>query len=126
VPPRLKCTVVTDNVEDLRQFYTDVLQVEPSADDEGYVEWVTDGATLALFRHEQQDQLAPGSVNIAERGRIMLEFEVDDVDAEYARLSDFVKSFVKDLTTQTWGNRSFWFRDPDGNLINLFARAPGQ
>ncbi|WP_432395343.1 VOC family protein [Pseudarthrobacter sp. L19] len=25
-------------------------------------------------------------------------------------------------TTMRWGNRSTLFRDPDGNLINLFSR----
>jgi hypothetical protein len=27
-------------------------------------------------------------------------------------------------TTQPWGNRSMIFRDPAGNLINLFSRPP--
>jgi uncharacterized glyoxalase superfamily protein PhnB len=64
--------------------------------------------------------LAAGSVNLGEHGPIMLEFEVDNVDAEYERLSDLGTGVVKELTTQQWGNRSFWLRDPDGNLVNVF------
>jgi catechol 2,3-dioxygenase-like lactoylglutathione lyase family enzyme len=126
MPPRLKCTVVTENVEELRRFYTGVLQAEPSAEGEGYVEWSTEGAKLALFHHDQQDELASASVNMGERGRIMLDFEVDDVDAEYARFSGLGTNFVKELTTQPWGNRSFWLRDPDGNLINVFTHMPAR
>jgi uncharacterized glyoxalase superfamily protein PhnB len=120
MPPRLKCTVVTSNVEGMKKFYTAVLQARPLVEEEAYVEWRTQGAGLALFRHDMQDKLAAGSVNLGEHGPIMLEFEVDNVDAEYERLSDLGTGVVKELTTQQWGNRSFWLRDPDGNLVNVF------
>jgi hypothetical protein len=29
---------------------------------------------------------------------------------------------VLEPTTMPWGNRSALFRDPDGNLVNLFSR----
>jgi hypothetical protein len=29
---------------------------------------------------------------------------------------------VLEPTTMPWGNRSLLFRDPDGNLVNLFTR----
>ncbi|MDF2716435.1 MAG: glyoxalase, partial [Paenibacillus sp.] len=45
---------------------------------------------------------------------------VDDVEAEYARLKLFVDDWVKEPTTMPWGNRTALFRDPDGNLVNLF------
>jgi catechol 2,3-dioxygenase-like lactoylglutathione lyase family enzyme len=46
---------------------------------------------------------------------------VGDVDEEYARLHDLVKSWVKGPTTQPWGTRSLYFRDPDGNLVDFFV-----
>ena len=55
----------------------------------------------------------------------MLEFQVEDVDADYARLQQahhVVIEWVKPPTTQGWGNRSIYFRDPDGNLVNLYSR----
>jgi catechol 2,3-dioxygenase-like lactoylglutathione lyase family enzyme len=58
------------------------------------------------------------------QGSIMLEFRVDDVDAEYARLRSIQRpdlEFVMAPTTLPWGNRSIYFRDPDGNLINFFT-----
>jgi uncharacterized glyoxalase superfamily protein PhnB len=55
---------------------------------------------------------------------VILDFEVDDVDAERVRLAGIVVEWVLEPTTQPWGNRSTLFRDPDGNLVNLFARAP--
>jgi catechol 2,3-dioxygenase-like lactoylglutathione lyase family enzyme len=35
-----------------------------------------------------------------------------------------LRGVVEDVTepaTMPWGNRSFLFRDPDGNLVNLFT-----
>jgi catechol 2,3-dioxygenase-like lactoylglutathione lyase family enzyme len=29
--------------------------------------------------------------------------------------------WVKGPTTQPWGTRSIYFRDPDGNLVDFFA-----
>ena len=33
-----------------------------------------------------------------------------------------VKEWVKPPTTQPWESRSTDFRDPEGNLVNFFAR----
>lgn len=37
------------------------------------------------------------------------------------RLKTLVREWVLTPTTMPWGNRSMLFRDPDGNLVNLFA-----
>jgi len=51
----------------------------------------------------------------------IIEFEVDDVDVERARLDDQVPAWVQEPTDQPWGNRSMLLRDPDGNLINIYS-----
>ncbi|WP_396327833.1 VOC family protein [Jatrophihabitans lederbergiae] len=43
------------------------------------------------------------------------------VDREYERLTPLVDQWVQKPTTMPWGNRSIMFRDPDGNLVNLFT-----
>ena len=45
---------------------------------------------------------------------------------ERLRLKEIVKAWVLEPTDQPWGNRSMLFRDPDGNLINLYARIAGE
>jgi len=42
------------------------------------------------------------------------------VDAEFARLGSVINDLVQEPTTMPWGNRSLLFRDPDGNLVNVF------
>ena len=52
---------------------------------------------------------------------MIIEFRVDDVDKEYERLKPLISEWVLEPTTMPWGNRSMLFRDPDGNLVNLFT-----
>jgi len=82
----------------------------------------TQGAALSIFAEEGMEHMAPGSMQDSVCGRYTLEFEVEDVDREFERLKALDVIFVKPPTTQTWGRRSVWFRDLDGNIINFFAR----
>ncbi len=59
----------------------------------------------------------------ADRPSVIIEWQVDDVDVEFARLDEVVEDWVQTPTTMPWGNRSALLRDPDGNLVNLFAPA---
>jgi uncharacterized glyoxalase superfamily protein PhnB len=52
---------------------------------------------------------------------VIIEFEVSDVDRERVRMGGIVGTFVMEPTNQPWGNRSMLLRDPDGNLINIYA-----
>jgi predicted enzyme related to lactoylglutathione lyase len=52
-------------------------------------------------------------------GSIPIVFKVNDVDAEYERIKTLGVEFIMLPTTHPWGARSFWFRDPDGNIIDF-------
>lgn len=71
-----------------------------------------DASTTALFNHAA----SPGANNTA-----IIEWIVDDVDAEFERLKPIVRQWEQEPTQMPWGNRSILFRDPDGNLVNLFT-----
>lgn len=53
---------------------------------------------------------------------VFIEFEVEDVEAEFARLQPEAEDVVLAPTTMPWGNRSAIVRDPDGNVVNLFSK----
>ena len=65
---------------------------------------------------------AEGPAGLQGRDEIILDFLVDDVDAEYPRIAALGVDWVMPPTTQPWGNRSMVFRDPAGNLVNVFSR----
>ena len=44
---------------------------------------------------------------------------VDDVDAAYRRVQESGAEIVYPLQDEEWGVRRFFFRDPDGNVVNV-------
>lgn len=118
----VRTCVMVSNVAALRDFYQEVLRVKPNTDFPEYAEFDIGGGGLALFDVKLHEKLAPGSAKAGQNKCSMLEIQVDDVDREYSRLRDRVKDWVKPPTTQPWGTRSIYFRDPEGNLVNFFTR----
>jgi uncharacterized glyoxalase superfamily protein PhnB len=122
-PPALVNTcLITKNVKELVKFYAAVLKLGAQMSGEDYAEFHTGVGVLAIFSAEAQERYIPGSAVAANNKSVVLEFRVADVDAEYRRLQDVVKVWVKPPTTQPWGTRSIYFRDPDGNLIDFYSR----
>jgi predicted enzyme related to lactoylglutathione lyase len=115
--------LITQNVTRLAGFYVKVLGVEAEGNDI-HVELKTNGAGLTIYSVEGMESLAPQSMQAAGSGSFTIGFEVDDVDSEYERIKSFGVDFVKHPITHPWGSRSFWFRDPDGNIVNFFAILP--
>ena len=110
--------LITRDVTALASFYAKVLGVE-AVGDKTHMELGTEGTGLAIFSVEGMEDMAPGSMQGAGYGSFTLMFQVDDVDAEYAKLQEMGVEFVKPVQTHPWGARSFWFRDPDGNIVDL-------
>lgn len=121
MPTFASVCLITADVPRLRAFYAAVLRVTPEGDNI-FSTFALPGAGLALFGEDDMERMAAGSTRGAGRGACVLELRVDDVDDEHRRLLALGAEIVKPPTTQPWGSRSVWFRDPDGNLINFFAR----
>ncbi len=117
--------VITDHVQAMCDFYCRVLQTSSEGDD-AFRAFSTEGAQLTIFHARGMEQMAPGSMEGSLHGGCALEFEVEDVDCEYERLRELGVPIVKPPTTQPWGVRSVWFRDPDGNIVNFYAPVDGK
>jgi predicted enzyme related to lactoylglutathione lyase len=108
--------LITADVARLTDFYALVTGLPARRHTPDVTEIVTPGATLAIGSTATV-KLPAGAANQA----AIVEFRVDDVDAEYARLRPEVGDVVQQPTTMPWGNRSLLLRDPDGTLVNLFT-----
>ncbi len=113
--------LITPDVQRLRAFYQSVLDVSAEGDDT-FTTFSTPGAALTLFSTQGLDEMVSGLMAGSGVGNCFLEFEVEDVDKDYERLKALNVTVVKPPTTQPWGVRSVWFRDPNGNLVNFYAR----
>lgn len=125
-PVLINTCLITNDVPRLVAFYQAVLLIPPMTSGADYAEFHTGAGVLAVFSASAQEKYMPGSAEPAKNRSAILEFKVDDVDAEYTRLKDVVKVWVKPPTDQPWGTRSIYFRDPDGNLVDFWAPLPAK
>lgn len=112
-------TLVSDDVNRLGKFYESILQVDVE-DNDKFIPITLAGVQLGLWAREEMEKLSPGSSKNIGVGSCLIEFETQDFDREYKRLKAMNVDFIKEPTTQSWGRKSVWFRDPDGNIVNFF------
>jgi predicted enzyme related to lactoylglutathione lyase len=115
--------IITDDLDRLVSFYEQVTGVTAERPAPPFAEFVMPSVTLAIGHSQTVGLFGAGSARAADNHSVIIEFRVDDVDAEHARLQNLVENWVQEPTTMPWGNRSILFRDPDGNLVNLFTPA---
>jgi catechol 2,3-dioxygenase-like lactoylglutathione lyase family enzyme len=115
------CLITTD-VARLKEFYRAALSRAPSLDKGAYVEFRVGDALVSMWDLAEHLRQAPGTADEPPNRALILEFEVDDVDAEHERIKRLGAKIAKPIATQEWGNRSFYFLDPDGNLVNFYTR----
>ena len=125
-PDLIHTCLITSDVDRLIAFYEPILGIKAERSGPDYAEFHTGTGVLAVFSEKAQQQYIPGSATAASNRSLVLEFRVSDVDAEYVRLQRLVKTWVKPPSTQPWGTRSIYFRDPDGNLIDFYMPARAQ
>lgn len=73
-----------------------------------------DGPSIQFMQPQE------GMEEFAGKG-IMLNFKVDDVDAEYARLTDAGLKAAMPLEDHPWGDRGFSVIDPIGNSAYIYS-----
>jgi lactoylglutathione lyase len=115
------------------RFYRDVIGLRVTWGDEqsGYVSFATgdedsdDDAMLALFDRAEMAAALGGSPEQGAADRVVLVFEVPDVDAALAALRNHGAEVAADAVDRPgWGIRTAHVRDPDGNLIELAQELP--
>jgi len=115
--------LVTEDVQRLTRFYESLTGAKAEILSSGYVEFQRRPCTgLAITATSATRVYGAGVLASSANRSLVLDFEVEDVDAHYARLKDQITEWVLAPTDMPWGNRSMLFRDPDGNLINFFSQ----
>ncbi|HEV3157912.1 MAG TPA: VOC family protein [Candidatus Baltobacteraceae bacterium] len=114
--------VITADIKRLARFYEQITGISVTMYTEDFGELKTPACTLAIGSTRTLQLFGGDVARPADNHTAIIEFRVDDVDAEHRKLMDVIgESLVQKPTTMPWGNRSLLFRDPDGNLINFFT-----
>ena len=114
--------IISDDVARLVAFYEQVTGTTAAWGNENFAELATDSGTLAVAGTRTVPLFGAGAAESGANRSVIIEYLVDDVDAVHEKLRGLVgEAVVTEPTTMPWGNRSFLFRDPDGNLVNLFT-----
>jgi catechol 2,3-dioxygenase-like lactoylglutathione lyase family enzyme len=113
--------IMTDDVAGTSAFYQRHFGFEPAFAIDWYTHLVMggdEGVNLAIIEagHETIPKVARSGV----RG-LILNFEVENVDAEYERLTSEGLEVLQELRSEPFGQRHFILQDPNGVLIDLIT-----
>ena len=118
------CTIVTSRVEEMRVFYSGVLERSPEVHRNNFFLFSTSGADIALWRRSEFEEYYGSILAGAGGGPVLIELEVEDVGAEHERLRGIGIAPEEEPRTLPWGHTQFAIRDPEGNVVVLFN--PGE
>ena len=105
----------------MRRFYEDVLALSLLRElSPNWIEYGIGSNTLALARPSRTAADAPTPAGSAS---LQLAFKVspDEVDACAEELVRQGVALLSPPTNQAFGHRTLFFRDPDGNLLEVYA-----
>lgn len=125
----MKCTqfypvIMTDAVTATARFYVDHFRFTPAFESDWYVHLQSrEDPAVNIAVLDGQHETVPA----AGRGRVaglLINFEVEDVDAEFARAESAGLPILLPLRDEPFGQRHFITRDPSGVLIDVITPIP--
>lgn len=118
--------ICTQDVGAAREFYVRHFGFEVTFEADWYVSLARqgiDGQRYELAFLDSAHRTVPEAYRHTARG-VLLNFEVDDVDAEYKRLTAAGLEIELPLRSEDFGQRHFIVRDPAGVLIDVITEIP--
>ena len=108
--------VSTDRFDAMRDFYLHTLGLTPRADRFEHVDFEWGPMRLLIVTHSGVSGPARDPL------RVMLNLDVDDIEAVYERLKARGVEFTRPPEREPWGGWLATFTDPDGNTLQLLQR----
>lgn len=125
----MKCTqfypvIMTDDVAGTARFYQEHFRFAPSFESDWYIHLQSredEKVNIAILQgdHETVPQSGRGKVS-----GLIINFEVEDVDAEYDKARAAGLTLLLPLRDEPFGQRHFITQDPNGVLIDVIKPIP--
>lgn len=117
--------LMSSRVPETAAFYVEHFGFKPLFDSGWYVHLQsTADASINLAVLETGHATIPATHRQQTSAGLLLNFEVDDVDAEYARLAARGLPVLLSLRDEAFGQRHFITQDPNGVLIDVIKSIP--
>ncbi len=117
-------TIWTDKIEDMKNFYSNVLGFEIINDLGDYVEFYNEGCRFAICKRAVMFGTSE-AFKEEPRGQILeLAFpceSVEDLETSYKNIISKGAVAVQGPSNMPWNQRTAFFKDPDGNIHELFT-----
>ncbi len=114
--------IITNDVLALVKFYEEVFNAKAEGDNIHSVISIA-GLGLVIYDKSAAETVMGFDFSGAGNGLTTINFNVDDVDAEYIRIKELNIKGTTEPQLWPWGAKSFRFYDIDGNII-LFRSLP--
>ena len=113
----LSSCIVTDKIDESREFYVKNFSAKITFDSGWYVnmEFGKNTSNLQFIAPQQPEQPTCNGSGL------MYNFEVDNVDEEYERLTQLGNESVMPLEDHPWGDRAFAILDPNGIMLYIYS-----
>jgi uncharacterized glyoxalase superfamily protein PhnB len=123
IAKNLSAAFTTDKVQESRDFYVHYFSARVTFDCGWYVnlEFGSTSSTLQFMAPQQPEH------KLSRGDGLIYNFEIEDVDREYARLTGLGLPIVVPLEDHPWGDRGFAVQDPNGISLYLYSeREPSE
>jgi predicted enzyme related to lactoylglutathione lyase len=120
-----------NDVASLGKYYRDLFNKDPQEVNKDFQSFGVGHVQLNIWNKEEfyrvlkKDLQTSVELNANDRGHVsphLISFFVNVINAEHDRISRLGYVVIKGVTTQKWGNTSFWIRDPEGNVLNFIQK----
>ncbi|MCG8491885.1 MAG: VOC family protein [Sneathiellales bacterium] len=116
--------IMTDDVSGTSRFYQDHFRFNVKFESDWYIHLQSsedEKVNLAILQGDHPTIPESG------RGRVsglLLNFEVEDVDAEYEKMKEGGLPILLPIRDEDWGQRHYITQDPNGVLIDMIKLIP--
>lgn len=113
--------LVTDNYKQSLEFYHDQLgfTVEREVNSDEFCQFSLGNCYLAIFGRSHLEHVLDKKYLHQAGGAIYSLPDSENIDADCQLLKGKGVTFIKEPTTQPWGQRTAYFTDPDGHIWEL-------
>ena len=113
--------IITSNYQDSKVFYRDIIgfTLEREVPEDEFCQFKLENCIFALFGRRHLEKVLDKKY-LGTPGAAIYSFpQSQNIDQQYRDLKEKGVTFIKDPTTQPWGQRTAYFTDPDGHIWEI-------